>query len=132
MPRESLRKVSSLLLILCLSSQAAAECDFATVEKLQDGRYSYSLECHRKVGKLVADVKDREEQVVQKDVQIRNLGVQIETHEKRAALWMDTSFKMEERVNQIERIKSTNQWLYFCLGVLTTGIAVWGAGHLKP
>jgi hypothetical protein len=31
----------------------------------------------------------------------------------------------------MERLKRTNEVLYFVGGVLLTGLAVWGAGHLK-
>lgn len=109
-----------------------ADCDFSTgIEKLPDGRFAYSSECHKKVGKLVADAKDRDEQVTQKDIQIKDLGVQLNIHKERAQNWMDTSLKLEDRVTQMEAMKSTNNWLHFGLGVLTTGIAVWGAGQLR-
>ena len=125
-------KLLAALLILS-STSAYAECDFATgIEKLPDGRYAYSVSCHKAVGKLVADAKDHQEELAQKDIQIKNLGVQMDTQEKRAQLWMDTSFKLEDRVNQMEALRSTNQWIYFGIGMVTTGIAVWGAGHLKP
>lgn len=125
-------RLASSLLILALSTNALADCDFSTgIEKLADGRYAYSVECHKKVGKMVADEKDRVEQVAKKDVQISDLGVQIDMQSRRAQLWMDTSLKLEDRVTQMEAMKSTNNWLHFGLGVLTTGIAVWGAGQLR-
>lgn len=110
--------------------QAFAECDFSTgIEKLPDGRYAYSAECNKKVGKMVQDEKDRQEQIAQKDVQLKDLGVQLDAQIKSRQLWMDTSTKLEDRVNQMETMKSTNQWLYFGLGVLTTGVAAWAIGQ---
>lgn len=127
-----MRRVSSLLLILALASPAHAECDFSTgIEKLADGRFAYSSECHKKVGKMVADEKDRQEQLAQKDVQIKNLGVDLGIQQQRAQLWMDTSLKLEDRVNQMETMRSNNNLLHFILGVATTGVAVWGAGQLR-
>ena len=121
----------TFLVVALLPLRALAECDFSTIEKLSDGRYAYQKECHQKVGKIVQDLKDREDQVAAKDVQIKNLGVDLTVQEKRTQLWMDTSFKLEDRVNQMDSMRSTNQWLFFGLGILTTGFAVWGAGQLR-
>lgn len=125
-------KFVAVLLITIAPLQALAECDFSTgIEKMADGRFAYSAECHKKVGKLVADSKDKDDQIaaLSKTIELKDLGIR--TQEQRAQLWMDTSFKLEDRVNQMESMKSTNQWLYFGIGVLTTGLAVWGAGQLR-
>lgn len=115
---------------MLLSSSAFAECDFATgISKVENG-YLYSKDCHLRVGKTQADLKDREEQVANltKVIELKDLGIAV--HEKRADLWMNTSLKLEDRVNTIESLRSSNQWLFFGLGVLVTGAAVYGAGHL--
>lgn len=132
MKPQTLSKLAASLLILTISTQALAECDFSTgIEKLPDGRYAYSVDCHKQVGKLVADGKDKDDQIAQltKTIQLKDLGIQ--TQETRAQLWLDTSMKLEDRVNQMDAMKSTNQWLFFGLGVLTTGLSVWGAGQLR-
>lgn len=127
-----LSKFVAIALIASIPLQAMADCDFSTgIEKLPDGRFAYSSECHKKVGKMVADEKDRQEQLAQKEIQLKDLGVQLDAQVKSRQLWMDTSMKLEDRVNQMETMKSTNQWLYFGIGVLTTGLAVWGAGQLR-
>lgn len=130
-PAKRLSNLVALMLVASVSAQAA-DCDFATgIEKLPDGRYAYSPECNRKVGKLVADEKDRQEQLAAKDVQIKDLGVQVDVQQKRANTWMDTSLKMETQVNEMEALKARNQWLFFGLGIVVTGAAVWGAGQLR-
>lgn len=124
--------VSSLLILSVLSSPAYAECDFSKdIEKLPDGRYAYSVDCHRHVGKMVEDLKDKDDQIagLTKSISLKDLAIQ--TNEQRASLWMDTSLKLENRVNTMESMKSTNQWLYFGLGVLGTSLAVWGASKLR-
>jgi len=121
-----------LITLSLLSNIAFAECDFFTgISKLSNGNFEYTAECHKKVGKTVADLKDREEQVakLEKIIELKDLAINIQ--EKRADLWMNTSMKLEDRVNTIEQYKSTNQWLYFGLGVLVMGVAVWGAGQLR-
>jgi hypothetical protein len=119
------------MMVASVTAQAA-DCDFSTgIQKLDDGRYAYSVDCHKKVGKMVADEKDRQEQLAQKDIQLKSLGTQLEYQDKRVQLWMDTSNKLEDRVNQMEALKSRNQWLFFGLGIVVTGAAVWGAGQLN-
>lgn len=128
------KRLSSLIALMMVASVTvqAADCDFSTgIEKLQDGRYAYSAECNRKVGKMVADEKDRQEQLQQKEIQLKSLGTQLEYQDKRVQLWMDTSNKLEDRVNQMDALKSRNQWLFFGLGIVVTGAAVWGAGQLR-
>jgi hypothetical protein len=77
------------------------------------------------------DLEDREAQVqaLTKSIELKDLA--IKTHEQRADLWMNTSFKLEDRVNTIERYNDTNKWLYFGLGIVVTGLSVWGAGQLR-
>ena len=128
------RWATSLLMILTIVSTSvrAADCDFSKgIEKLPDGRYAYSPECNRKVGKMAEDEKDRQTQIQAKDVQIKDLGVQADAQQKRADMWMDNSLKLEDRVNTMEELKARNQWLYFGLGIIVTGAAVWGAGQLR-
>lgn len=120
------------LLALSIPMQAFANCDFKTgIEKMQDGRYAYTLDCHKAVGKLVADSKDKDDQIaaLSKTIDLKDLG--LKTQEQRAQLWMDTSLKLEDRVNQMEAMRSTNNFLYFGLGIVVTGAAVWGASQLR-
>lgn len=127
-----LSKLIAIVLVASVPLQAVAECDFTTgIEKMADGRYAYSASCHRAVGKLVQDGKDKDDQIaaLNKTVELKDLGIR--THEQRAQLWMDTSMKLEDRVNQMDTMKSTNQWLFFGIGVLTTGAAVWAASQLR-
>lgn len=127
----TIRKLSSLVLILTLSSQALAECDFSTgITKTQSG-YVYSEECNRQVGKLVLDNKDKDSAIeyLNKTVTAKDLGLKIQ--EDRADKWMNTSLKLEDRVNEIDKVSSSNKELYFGLGVLTTVLAVFAASKIR-
>lgn len=120
------------MLVALTPVSARGACDFtlgAGVERLADGRYAYSTDCHKAVGKLVLDAKDHEEEklALRKTIDLKDLG--LKTQEQRAQLWMDTSLKLEDRVTQMEQWKSTNQWIFFGLGVLTTGVAAWAVGQ---
>lgn len=79
---------------------------------------------------MVQDLKDREEQVasLNKTIELKDLA--IKTNEQRAQLWMDSSLKLEDRVNQMEAMRSTNSWIYFGLGVAATSLSIWGASQL--
>jgi len=127
-----MKKLTSFFLTLSLISNLAfAECDFSTgIKSLPDGTYSYSAECHKRVGKMVLDLKDREEEVAKLNKTIELKDLALSTQEKRAEMWMGTSLKLEDRVNALDKSNSTTQWLFFGLGVLTMGAAVYGASRL--
>jgi len=113
------------LLIMFMSIQfVMADCDFSTIKETDQG-YLYSQECHRQVGKLVKDEAERKEQIAKLNKSIELKDLVIDKQEERIKLWMDSTEKMEDRVNSIEKWKSTNQWLYFGLGVVTTSLSVW-------
>lgn len=127
--------IASALIFLSVAGyplQSLADCDFSTgIEKLADGRYAYSVECHKKVGKMVQDLKDRQDEVGKLNDSIKLKDLALTTQEQRANMWMDTSMKLEDRVNTIDKYNTTNHWLYFGLGVVFTGLSVWGAGQLR-
>lgn len=127
-----MKKLISFMIMLCfMSNLAFAECDFKTgITPLGDGSFKYSGECHRKVGDLVQDNKTKETQIADlfKAIELKDLAIQ--KSDQRAQLWMDTSYKLEDRLNKIDSISSKNSILYFGLGMVFTGLAVWGAGQL--
>lgn len=125
----NIRKGISLLLLICVSVNSAwAECDFSLgVKSLPNGNYEYSKDCHVRVGQLVQsnDTKDRQIVDLNQAIQLKDLA--IKRADERTALWMDTSFKLEERLNKVHDLQSRNQWLFFSLGVVTTALSVFVA-----
>lgn len=123
-----MKKAISILMLTCfLSNTAMAECDFSKgITPLADGGFRYTEECHRKVGTLVQDnqTKDRQLSDLTQAIQLKDLALQ--KSDARVALWMDTSFKMEDRLNKVDELRSKNEWLMFGLGALT----VLGAGFM--
>jgi hypothetical protein len=128
-----MKRLTATILALSLCSQTAlADCDFSKeIEKLPDGRFAYSSQCHKAVGKMVQDLEDREAQVAEQRKTINLKDLMVTKEHERAQLWMDTSFKVEDRLNSLEKMKRDNELLYFFLGVGLTGLSVWGAGQLK-
>lgn len=109
-----------------------ADCDFSTgIKPNPDGSYTYTKECHIKVGEIKQDLDVTKTQVVElkKAIELKDLALKLS--DERVNLWMDTSLKLETRLNKIEDLKSKNELLYFGLGVATTVLAVWAAGQLR-
>lgn len=124
-------KAFSVLFALSLVwNSCFASCDFSTVER-QGNKFIYSAECHKKVYKLIQEAKKREEQVEELNKTIKLKDLAIDTHMDRAEKWRKTSYELEDRVITMQKIKKYNDWLYFGLGFLAAGLAVYGAGQLK-
>ena len=123
--------ISALILVSLLPIQCFADCDWSKdISPEADGSYKYSRDCNKRVGKLVQDNKDLNDEVdkLNKTIDLKDLTIQ--TDEKRADLWMNSSLKLEDRVNTIDKMNETNKWLYFGLGIVVSGFAVWGASRL--
>lgn len=114
------------------SSMAQADCDFSKgITDNGNGTYTYTKECNRAVGRLVFDNQDlqTENAALKRVITLKDLT--ITTESQRADLWMNTALKLEDKVNTIDRMNETNKWVNFGLGVVVTGLAVWGAGRLR-
>lgn len=112
--------ISIVLLAVMFSNTAFATCDFSTgITSLPDGGYRYSKDCHVKVGEMKESLENKEKAIVEykKAIDLKDLA--LITSQERTQLWMDTSFKLEERVTKIEDLRRRNDWLYFGLGALT-------------
>jgi len=126
-----MKKIVSVVLALSLfSTSAMAECDFSTgINKNDNGTYTYSRECHIKVGEMKQDLEIANKQVekLNKALDLKDLA--LTKADQRADLWMNTSFKLEDRVNTIDEMRKTNQWLYFGLGALAMFAATYAASQ---
>jgi hypothetical protein len=116
-------------ILLLFSSVGLADCKWSEGVKEQADGYLYTPECHKKVGKVVTDLEDREEQVNLLKEALTYQKEATEGERKRAELWRDTTFKLEDRMTTIERWKKYNDWMYFGFGVLVTGVSAWAIGQ---
>jgi hypothetical protein len=111
---------------------AHADCEFSTgIKPNPDGSYTYSKECHLQVGKNFKELsllKDENKQL-RKTIELRDLA--LVKQEERVQLWMDTTYKLEDRINTMDRIRETNKFLYILMGVGITALSVYGAGQLR-
>lgn len=128
-----MRKYLSLILVTSLLSSnfAYAECDFSKDLKRTEQGYLYTAECHKEVGKMFTELTQRDDQVekLNKTIELKDLA--LTQSNGRVEMWRDTTFKLEDRVNTIERMKDKNKVIWFILGIGMTSLAVWGAGQLK-
>lgn len=125
-------KFISLILLLVFSSNVAfADCDFTKIVKNTDGTYTYSKELHICVGQMKQDLEIKEQQITdyKKAIELKDLA--LSKSEARADLWMNTSFKMEDRLTTIDSLQNRNAAIYVGLGVIGTILSVWAAGQLR-
>lgn len=121
--------ITILMVILLLPISAFAECDFTDgkgVSKVEGG-YLYTKECHIAVGQMKYDLGVSTEQLgkLNKALDLKDLA--ISKADQRADLWQSATFKLEDRINTIDQMRSSNNWMYFGLGVLTVFVAGYAA-----
>lgn len=123
--------ILALISVICLPQQVLADCDFAKgITKGPNKTFIYSEECHLKVGQLVQDNKVQTQQLgdLTKAVSLKDLA--LKDSDARAQIWMDTSGKLEDRLQKVDSLERKNDILYFGLGVVTTFLAVYGSAKL--
>lgn len=123
-----MKKLISILVVICLlfPKVTFADCDFSTgITKGPNDTYIYTKPCHLQVGQMVQDVKDKDTKVNDLLQAITLKDLAITAADKRAQLWNDTSIKLEERIQKVDSLTSSNGVLYFGLGVLTTIATAW-------
>lgn len=128
-----MKKIISILVIISLlfPTMAFADCDFSTgITKGSNDTYVYTKECHVRVGQMVQDVKDKDTKVNDLLQAITLKDLAITAADKRAQLWNDTSIKLEERIQKVDSLTSSNGVLYFSLGVLTTIATAWAIARV--
>lgn len=122
--------IVAVMILLCLPLSAFAQCDFSTGITKTDQGYLYTNECHIAVGQMKHDLGVAQAQVslLQKSLDLKDLT--ITKADARADLWQASTFKLEDRINTIDQMRSTNNWMYFGLGVLTVFAAGYAASQV--
>lgn len=122
--------IAAFLSVMLLSNIAFADCDYSKVQKV-DGGYLYTKELHLCVGEM----KQNYEIEVQKTVKLTEAltfkDLALQKSNERTELWMQTSFKLEDRINTIDSLRGMNSTLYFTLGILTMFAATYAAGQVR-
>ena len=117
---------------LIVTQSALANCNPRTdIVEQSNGSFTYSVECHMEFGKLKKNESIREEQVkhLNKSIELQDLA--LSKANQRIENWQTATYKVEDRLLKLEKSTDTMKWIYFGLGIVVTGAAVWGAGQLK-
>lgn len=122
--------IATFLVAISLSNVAIADCDFSKIVHNADGTMTYTKELHICVGQMKQDLESANAQLTAYKSAIDLKDLAITKANERSDLWMNTSFKLQDRMNAVDDLKSKNQLLTFFAGVVVTGLAVWGAGQL--
>lgn len=124
--------ISPILTFSLISvNSAMADCKWSSDIKEVETGYLYSDDCHLRVGRLVQDEKDYKIEVKQlrKTIELKDLT--IGDLKKDRNRWEDEAVEQFERFDKYKKAESKRTWLWFGLGVLATGAAVYGASHLN-
>ena len=127
-----MKTLINLVVLLCfISNIASAGCDWSKdITPGPNKTFVYSEACHLAVGQLVQDNKVKTQQVqdLTKALTLKDLA--LTASDSRATLWSNTSQNLEDRLQKVDSLEKKNEILYFALGVLATGLSVWGASQL--
>lgn len=109
---------------------AFADCDYSKIVDNGNGTFTYSKELNLCVGKAIKDLNAANAQIdaYSKALTLKDLA--LDNANQRINMWQDTTWKLQDRMSTIDSLESKNKILYFALGIVVTGAAVWGAGQL--
>lgn len=122
--------IVALMVGLMLPWQAFAACDFKTGITQVPGGFLYTEQCHLAVGQMRQSYLLDEQKIADLNKALDLKDITITKSDQRADLWMSTSLKLEERLQTVDQMKKTNEWIYFGLGVLTAFVAASAAHSL--
>ena len=126
-----MKLVTAIILMFTWTCQLAlADCDYTKIKDNGDGTYLYTKELHICVGKMKKDLDASNAQNASYMEAITLKDLALTKSDERVNLWRDSTFKLEDRMSTIDSLESKNKIIYFGLGILITGAAVWGAGQL--
>lgn len=117
--------------MVSLANQSAlAGCNPKEIKEV-DNKYLYPVDCHIEFGELRQDIKLREKQVkhLNKSLELKDLALQKST--QRIENWQQATYKVEDRLIKLDRNTDRLKWIYFGLGIVVMGGAVYAAGQLR-
>lgn len=115
-----MKKLFNIVLALSFSLNCFADCDFKTgIKQEPDGSRLYTEACHIKVGEMKRDLEVSQKQNADYIQAIKFKDLAIQHADEREKNWMETSQKMQNRIEQIDKLRKQQEWIYYGLGVLT-------------
>lgn len=124
----------TVLMVSLVNQQSLASCNPRDIKQQNyygEPRYAYPVDCHTDYGRLREEEPLRKKQVEHLKESIRLKDLAIDYSNKRIDNWQKTTFKLEDKLLKIEKNNERIKWIYFGLGVVVMGGAVWAAGQIK-
>lgn len=128
-----MKTLTTMILMLTLFAQSvfAADCDYSKIVDNGNGTYTYSKALHICVGNMKKDLEAANTQIASYQQAISLKDLALKDSDIRANTWMNNSLKLEDTLNKVNSIESSNKIIYFGLGILVSGMAVYGAAKLS-
>lgn len=126
-----MNKIILFLMLFFFIPQAFCDCDWSKIKVNADGSRTYPLDLHLCVGQLVKQVPLLQQEIVDLNKTITLDQLALKDEQTRTQLWLDTSLKLTDQVNKYESLKSSNNLLYYGLGVATIVLSAWVVGQVK-
>lgn len=128
--------INFLVVVLFSINVSATECKEAVTlinegQKAECTGFLFSPDAEKKASQAYDDAKHYKElsELLHKRSELTNQEIKI--LDERLKLYQDQSHLLAQEVQKKEKEDFWQKTLYFGLGVLATGIAVYGAGQLK-
>lgn len=116
---------------MVLTINAQANCNWKTDVVRKDNYVAYSSECHREVGRMIKDLKDREKQAekLKKTIKLKDLA--LDTADERIMDWRKETYNQHSILERHAKARRYERYLWFGGGIALTALSVWAAGQLK-
>jgi hypothetical protein len=119
-------------MVSLVSHSALASCKPATdIKKVGADGYLYQKDCHIDYGRLrkAEPLYKKQAKELRKSIEMKDLALKYSN--ERTETWKKTTYKLEDKMLKLEKNHDRMKWVYFGLGILATGAAVYAAGQLK-
>lgn len=120
MAKQTKQVLGIVLALLMATPSHALECSTSDIKKNTDGTYTYSKDCHTRVGQLVEESELRKDQVDKLNLSIGFYKTAYEIQQERAKDWMNTSIQLDKELQRQRTFSDLQKVGYFVLGVLVT------------
>ena len=127
-----MKKLISIITIMCFSSLSVGSCEWKNIKDNGNKTYTYGLDCHLEVGKLVQDSKIKDQQIADYLKAISLKDEALKAADKRATLWNNTASDLEGRLQKIDSLERFNAILYFGGGILAAVLIGIGLAQVAP
>lgn len=123
--------IFKIFLCFLITINSWAVCNPKTDIVQQGEVFIYKQDCHLEFGKLKQQEESRQKEVeyLRKSIELKDLA--LDTSNERIKNWQEATYKIEDRLLKYEKNSESLKWIYFGLGILVMGGAVYGAAQIN-